>query len=131
MVERIFLLPQVKRSVIISNKLVYTNCLNDRVGHNGHWNTMWSHPLLRPSEFIKWKNQSKTWTDPMLRYLNQYRKTKQRASIHKTHVGNTNRAHTEPSQALGQIPQAMKYLRQKPLQKYTTSLYSVTPNPKV
>ena len=64
-------------------------------------------------------------------YLNQYRKTKQGASIPKTYIGNTNRDHTKPSQALGQISQAMKNLRQKPLQKYTTSLYSPTPNPKV
>ena len=27
MVDQIFLLPQVKRSVIISNRLVYTSCL--------------------------------------------------------------------------------------------------------
>ena len=41
-------------------------------------------------------------------YLNQYRKTKQGASIPKTYIGNTNRDHTKPSQALGQISQAMK-----------------------
>ena len=43
------------------------------------------------AKLIKEKNQSKTWTGVMW-HLDQYRKVKQRVSIIKTYIGNTDRA---------------------------------------
>ena len=39
-------------------------------------------------DFIKDKNQKKSWTDLILWFLDQYKKVKQRVSIFKTYKGN-------------------------------------------
>ena len=63
----------------------------------------------------------------MLWHLDQYRKAKQSVSISKAYIGNTDRAPILPTYRTFLSPWSSltgkKYLRQKPLQKYTTNLY--------
>ena len=49
------------------------------------------------SEFIREKNQNKTLIDLMLWHLHQYREMKQRVSIFKTYIGNTDKAPILPT----------------------------------
>ena len=52
MAEQIFFSPQVKRSVIVSNKLVYASCIANIRKYQQNLKTSWNYclALSRPSE---------------------------------------------------------------------------------